>query len=96
MKNTQIINTAKAIQELFEEVMKLYWTYLNSLEMYVKRIPDSEIGLIEEANAHIGEVLSAMEHDIDIFDKAVSDDLEATRKIKEELQIDDIYNKLKS
>ncbi|MBU0727412.1 hypothetical protein KKA95_01885 [Patescibacteria group bacterium] len=96
MENTQIIATAKAVQELFEEVMKLYWTYLNSLEMYVKRIPDSEIGLIEEANTHIGEVLSAMEHDIDIFDKAVSDDLEATRKIKEELQIDDIYNKLKS
>ncbi|MBU0577768.1 hypothetical protein KJ742_00840 [Patescibacteria group bacterium] len=94
MKQTQIIETTQAIEELFKITMRLYWDYINALEELSKRVPDSHIGLLETLNTHMQDVQEALQHDIGVFDKAINEDLEEVNKIRENLKIQEIYNTL--
>ena len=90
------MQTAKGIEVLYEEVMKFYWEYINALEEYAKQLPDNEMELLQSISAHMDDVMQAMEHDIAVFDKAVSQDLEEVKSIQENLEVNKIRNQLQA
>lgn len=94
MENTTIIQTAKAIEELFETVMKVYWAELNALEYYMHRIPSTETKLLEEMTTLVEDVKTSLEHDIGVFSKAINDDSEGLQSFHDKLKVNDIYEKL--
>ena len=95
MDKTQAKQIVQSVEILYKDVMGLYWAYFNFLEALVKRTPDAEVETLREINEHIKEVQSAMEHDMGAFEKAVDSDMEDVNKFKDNLKIQDIYNKLK-
>jgi hypothetical protein len=95
MKITTITKTTKDVEELFKLIMKLYWTYLDALECYIRQIPDTETAVLNDLIEHMEEVQGALEHDISIFQKAINNDTEDLHKIHDQLKIDTIYKKLK-
>ena len=96
MTNTTITQTAQEAKELFEIIMDLYWQYLNTLEAYTAKIPDSETGLLNELSAHMVDVQNALEHDISVFQNALNSDKQDLHEIKDKLKINDIYKMLKN
>ena len=80
--------------ELFETIMKVYWAQLNALEVYINKIPDTEVALLEEMNELVLEVQASLEHDIGVFTKAINEDSENIHGIQDKLKINDIYEKL--
>ncbi len=96
MTNATITQTAQEAKELFDTVMDLYWQYLNTLEAYISKIPDSETGILNELNAHMVDVQNAIEHDISIFENALNSDKQDLHAIKDQLKINDIYKMLKN
>ena len=80
--------------ELFETIMKVYWAQLNALEVYINKIPDTEVSLLEEMNELVLEVQASLEHDIGVFTKAINEDSENIHGIQDKLKINDIYEKL--
>lgn len=95
MINLEITATAKGVEELFKMIMNLYWTYLNMLEDYIKKIPETETDVLNELLAHMNEVQNALEHDIGVFQKAIDSDSEDLQKVQDQLKIDVIQKKLK-
>ena len=95
MEKTQITQTAKDAEELFRTIMNLYWTYLEGLEKYIQNIPETEAELLSNLNQHMQEVQGALEHDIAVFDEAISGDVEDLHKLQDKLKVDTIYQKLK-
>ena len=94
MENTQIIEKTKEFEELYKTVMNLYWTFLSKAEEIVQQIPESETETLQQINTAVQEVLSAMEHDINLFEGAVAKDQEEVKRIKENLEIQNIHKKL--
>lgn len=94
MNKTVINGTTEAFEALFKEVMNLYWTYLETIEKYIKRIPETEVSALEELNIQTEEVLAALEYDTNVFQKAVDEDRENLQKVSEELQIHNIQKSL--
>lgn len=94
MNNTQIVQTVQAVETLYEDVMNLYLTYLGLLEDLLNSVPYSETDTLLQIQNHIQEIQAAMEHDMGIFDRAISEDGEGINKLKDNLKIQDIYNKL--
>ncbi len=94
MENNTIIQTTKAMEELFEIIMKMYWEQLNTLEIYINKIPDTEEALLGEMNELLLDIKASMEHDIGIFTKAINSDAEDLHGIQDKLRINDIYSKL--
>ena len=94
MNNTQLAGTAKNIKDLFNLVMQLYQTYLDALERYMQKIPDTETAVLSDLVEHMQEVQSSLEHDISIFQKAINSDTEDLHKTHDQLKIDTIYKKL--
>lgn len=96
MTNATITQTAQEAKELFDIIMDLYSQYLNTLEIYVSKIPDSETGILNDLNAHMVDVQNALEHDISIFENALNSDKQDLQMIKDQLKINDIYKMLKN
>lgn len=96
MITSTITQTAQEAKELFQIVMDLYWQYLNTLEIYISKIPDSETGILNELNAHMADVQNAIEHDISIFENAINSDKQDLHAIQDQLKINDIYKMLKN
>ena len=94
MNQAQITQTVNNAEELFKIIMKLYWTYLSSLEEYIKSIPETEKDILNELYQHMQDVQGALEHDISVFDKAIQSDLEDLNQLQDKLKIDLIYQKL--
>ena len=94
MDNTQIAETAKNIEELFNLVMQLYQTYLDALENHMQQIPDTETAVLNDLVEHMQEVQGSLEHDISVFQKAINSDTEDLHKVHDQLKIDTIYKKL--
>jgi len=94
MNNTQDISKVEAAQELFKEIMNLYWTYIDTLEKVAARIPDSETAALKELAQLMEEIQISMEHDIALFQKASNDDFESLHLLKDQLKIDEIHKKL--
>ena len=94
MENNTIIKTTKELEELFETIMKVYWAELNTLEVYINKIPDTEEALLDEMNELMSEVQASLEHDIGIFTKAINEDSVSLRNIQDKLKVNDIYEKL--
>jgi hypothetical protein len=94
MENTQIAETAKNIEELFNLVMTLYRTYLDALERYMQQIPDTETVVLNDLVEHMQEVQGSLEHDISVFQRAINNDTEDLHKVHDQLKIDTIYKKL--
>lgn len=95
METAQVTKTAKNAEELFKLIMNMYWTYLNALETFAERIPETETAVLSELVDHMKEVQAALEHDISIFQKAISSDIEDLHKVSDQLKINTIYQKLK-
>jgi len=95
MDTEQFTTTAKNVEELFKIVMKLYWDYLGALERLIRQIPDTETDFLNELAEHMREVQKALEHDISIFQNAISSDIEDLHKVADRLKIDTIYKQLK-
>jgi len=94
MINTKKTETAEAVQELFKEIMSLYWTYIETLEKIAAFIPDSETVALRELTKLMEEIQTAMEHDIALFQEAANSDLENLHQLQDQLKIDDIHKKL--
>jgi hypothetical protein len=95
MINLEITTKAKNAEELFTLIMNLYWTYLNALEAFAERIPETETAVLNELLDHMEEVQGALEHDISVFQKAIDSDSEDLQNITDQLKIDIIQKKLK-
>lgn len=74
--------------------MKVYWAQLDALEVYINKIPDTEVVLLKEMNELVLEAQASLEHDIGIFSKAINEDSEDINSIQDKLKINDIYEKL--
>ena len=85
----------ESLETLFKETMSLYWTYMDALEAAISRTPESDTATLQEIADHIKEVKSAMEHDINLFDKTISEDSESLSHISEASQVEAIHNMLK-
>lgn len=96
MDKSQITQTASEAEELYKVVMNLYWSYLNTLEIYVQNTPETETMILSELNKEIQEVQSALNHDIAVFQKAIESDTEGLQGLKDKLKIDSIYENLKN
>jgi len=94
MDNTQITETAKNIEDLFNLVMQLYRTYLDALERYMQQIPGTETAVLNDLAEHMQEVQGSLEHDISVFQRAINSDMEDLHKIHDQLKIDTIYKQL--
>lgn len=94
MDQKQILETTKNAEELYQVVMQLYMTYLDYLEKVMERIPETETEILRGFSAHLQEVQGALEHDMGLFDKAVSQDKEDLKKIQDQLKIQDLYKSL--
>ena len=95
MQKIDYSKTVQNFEELFELIMKLYWSYISNLETYTQTIPETDIEKLNLLNEHMQEVQSALEHDISIFEKAIGDDLEDIHQVQDQLKINQIYQKLK-
>jgi hypothetical protein len=95
MQNTTVIQTLESVKDTFKSVMGLYWTYLDTLNAYAERIPETDIETMQKLKEHTEEVLEAINHDIDIFSKAINEDVENMHGIQDKLKINDIYKFLK-
>ena len=94
MEKSQITQIAKDAEELFKTIMNLYWTYLEGLEKYIQNVPETETKLLNYLDQHMQEVQEALEHDIEVFDKAIQSDSEDLHQIQDKLKVDTIYQKL--
>ncbi len=94
MDKSKITQTVNDAEILFKTIMNLYWSYLDSLEKIIQRIPESETEILNDFYQHIQEVQNALDHDISVFQKALNSDMEDLHQIKDKLKIDDIYKKL--
>ncbi len=83
-------------EELFKIVMDLYAAYLDDVERLIREVPETETQLLGELYAQLGEIQSAMEHDVSVFDRAIQSDREDIHHLKDQLKINDIYKMLKS
>ncbi len=95
MNKTQVKQVVQSVENLYKDVMGLYWAYINFLEALAKRTPDEEVDTLMEIHEHIKEIQSAMQHDMGVFEKAMDSDMEEGSKVQEDLKIQDIYKKLK-
>jgi predicted phage-related endonuclease len=96
MNQSQITQTATEAEELYKIVMNLYWSYLDTLEKFIKGIPETETGILNELNKDMQDVQAALEHDISVFEQAIQSDTEDLHQLKDNLQINSIYEKLKN
>jgi len=96
MKTNQSLSIIDDTSTLLKITMKMYWDYLSALEGLVKRVPQSEEGMIQELYEHIEEVQSAMNHDVNVFEKAMQSDVENIHGIQDQLKINNIRNTLSS
>ena len=94
MDEKQIVQIGKSAQEFLDVIMNLYWTHLQTLEAYIKRVPATETDTLIQLNEYVNEIQTAMEHDLGLFDKAISTDKEALRGIQDKLKINEIYKQL--
>lgn len=95
MDSNQIQQTAWELAVIYKATVELYQSYFQTLEVAIQKTPDSEVARLTELNELVQEAKEAMEHDLAIFDKAVSMDMEALAGMQDELKIQAIYNKLK-
>jgi len=95
MQNTTVIQTLESAEDLFKGVMGLYWTYLDTLNAYAEQIPETDIETMQKLKEHTQEVLEAINHDIDVFSKAINEDTENIHGLQDKLKINDIYKFLK-
>lgn len=89
--SNQIIKEANA---LFEEVMKVYWVYLDELEKMIAAADPQNEQMIHVLNQQIEEIQQAIIHDIDVFEKAAEKDIESVHQIKDQLKMNEIYKQL--
>ena len=94
MDKSSITQTATEAEELYKIVMNLYWSYLDTLETYIKNIPDTETELLNELEKDMEEVQAALEHDIGVFKDAIQSDTQDLHGLKDKLEIENIYKKL--
>jgi hypothetical protein len=95
MQNTTVIQTLESVENMFKDVMGLYWTYLDTLNAYAESIPETDIETMQKLKDHTQNVLEAINHDIDVFAKVINEDSENIRDIQDKLKINDIYKFLK-
>lgn len=84
------------VEELFESVMKLYWAYLDQLEHFLHQASEDDHPTISALQEQIDEVQEAILHDVNLFEKAIQQDLEAAHHFQDELKINELYKKLKA
>lgn len=94
MTSNLISQTASDIQILYKASMELYEAYFKALEEAVEANTDLERAhqldqLAQEAEA-------ALEHDLGIFEKAVSLDEEGLNNMQDELKIATLHKQLQN
>jgi len=94
MDTSQITKTADDAVELFQVVMRLYTQYFDTLEIFIKNVPETETEVLKSLNQHLMDVQSALEHDLGVFYDAINRDKEDVSKIKDKLKIESIYKNL--
>jgi hypothetical protein len=94
MDSNLINQTAYDLNVVYKATMELYENYFQTLDAALKATPDSEIERLQKLNALVQEANDALQHDLAIFDKAISSDAEAIMSMQDELKIQSIYNKL--
>ncbi len=95
MKKNNYLKTAQDSEELFKLIMKLYWSYISNLEEYIQHVPETDVGQFNLLNDHMKEVQSSLEHDISIFEEAISNDTKDVHQTQDQLEINKIYQNLK-
>ena len=95
MQTTTVTQTLESVENMFKDVMGLYWTYLDTLNAYMEQIPETDIKTMQKLKEHTQDVLEAINHDIDVFSKVISEDVENIHGIQDKLKINDIYKFLK-
>jgi len=94
MENSQITKITDDAVELFKVVMRLYTQYFDTLEIYIKNVPETEVETLQSLNQHLKDVQGALEHDLNVFYDAINRDKEDVGKIKDKLKIESIYKNL--
>lgn len=95
MNLNPVQQTAKDIETLYQATIDLYDNYFRALAALIEKTPESEIDKLVELNELAREAEEAMQADLAVFDKAVSTDAESVAGMKDDLQIQSIYDKLK-
>jgi len=96
MVDSEITKATEDVKKLFEMIMNFYWNYMESLENFMKTVPDTDTVTLNEMVEHMGEVQEALKHDISIFQKAIDSDMEDVQGVKDQLKINTIQDKLKT
>ena len=84
----------KEANQLLEEVMKVYWVYLDELESMIAATNPSNQEIINVLNQQVEEIQQAIIHDIGVFEKAAEQDIESIHEIKDQLKMKEIYKRL--
>ncbi len=87
---------AAEAEALLKTVTHLYAEYLSTLEALIEKVPDTEIETLRDLNAHLKEVHESLEHDLRLFDEAVSLDREELNRFQDQLKIKTLYDQLKN
>jgi len=83
------------VEKLYKATMELYENYFRMLEAMIEKTPTTEVEWLKELYVLVEDGQQAMEEDMALFDKAIATDTESLNKLQENLQIEDIYKKLK-
>jgi hypothetical protein len=96
MNPNPISQTATGMQMVFKATMELYEGYFQALEAALNATPDSDMQRVTKLRDLVQEAEEALEHDLGIFEKAVSLDAEGLNNMQDELKIASIHKQLQN
>ncbi|RLB93001.1 MAG: hypothetical protein DRH76_10690 [Deltaproteobacteria bacterium] len=83
------------MEVLYKTTMELYENYFTMLEVAIEKTPTTDVARLTELNDLVQEGQEALQHDMDVFNKAIDSDFETITNMDETLKIEELHNKLK-